>query len=382
MRRKTIGRQNRAVVLGIFGMALLALLAARPVSAADPGQVGGVTWHGYGELHYNNPKGSSVPGKDDPAQIDFHRLVWGLSYQWNDRISLHTELDFEHAFKEPELEFAYLDFLIRPEINVRAGVVLMPVGPRNERHEPPRFFSVERPYLQRTVIPTTWQEGGVGLFGTLGDDFNYRAYLVSGLDAKGFNAKDGIRKGRRAIGEAANEAFAWVGRLEYIGLPGLSLGTSVYHGGANQDPKSSDDIDVTLLEGDIRYTVSGLDFQAMYAQIDISHPEKITGAGVGEKIAGWNAEIAYHLRTLDPDTEQDLVPFVRWEQFNTQEAVPAAYPADPANDRSVFTIGLAYYPVPDVVIKADLETWEDEDSGVNDDGEKKKRFNLGIGYEF
>ncbi len=381
MGTKTNRRRNRTMIFGVFGLTMLALLAAWPVGVAEAGQPGTVTWHGYGELHYNDPKGSSVPGKDDPAQMDFHRMVWGMSYSWDERISLHAEVDFEHAAKEIELEFAYLDFLIRPEFNLRAGVVLMPVGPLNEFHEPPRFFSVERPYLQRTVIPTTWQEGGVGLFGTLGEDFNYRAYLVSGLDSKGFTAKDGIRKGRTNGGDAPNEKFAWVGRLEYIGVPGLSLGTSVYHGGANQDPTSDVDIDVTLLEGDIKYTRSGLDFQAMYAQIDIDNPDKIVGQTVGEKIAGWNVELAYHLSALDPDTQQDLVPFVRWESFNTQEATPAAaYAADPANDRKVFTVGLAYYPIPDVVVKADLETWEDADN--NDTGEEKRRFNLGLGYQF
>jgi hypothetical protein len=40
------------------------------------------------------------------------------------------------------------------------------------------------------------------------------------------------------------------------------------------------------------------------------------------------------------------------------------------------TAGLAYYPIPDVVLKADLESWED---GADNDG---NRFNLAVGYQF
>jgi len=342
----------------------------------------GLTWHGYGELHYNNPDGSSVPKDDAPAQVDLHRMVWGLSYQWNDRISLHTELDFEHAFKEPELEFAYLDFLVNPAFNVRAGVVLMPVGPLNEFHEPPLFYSVERPYVQRTLIPTTWQEGGVGAFGTF-SDFKYRAYVVSGLDGSGFSAANGIRGGRTGAGEAPSEGFAVTGRLEYIGVPGLTLGTSAYHGSADQTTDNSlDGVKVTLWEGDLRLRKAGFDLQAFYAQIGIGDAEQIVdGAGVpvgvGEKLMGHSIEVAYHLLPmLMKDTEQDVVPFLRWERFNTQEETPAAYTPDPKNDRSVFTYGVAYYPIPDVAVKADWQNWEDEA------GADESRFNLGLAYMF
>ncbi|MBI4715737.1 MAG: hypothetical protein HY760_07370, partial [Nitrospirae bacterium] len=68
--------------------------------------------------HYNLPEtGSSVPKSTDPNVMDFHRMVWGLSYRFDDRITLHTEVDFEHAATEIELEFAYLDFAIDPAFN-------------------------------------------------------------------------------------------------------------------------------------------------------------------------------------------------------------------------------------------------------------------------
>ena len=353
---------------------------------------GKLSFHGYGELHYNSSDaGSNVPSKDAPdsaARVDFHRMVWGLSYHYNDRISLHTEVDFEHAANEIELEFAYLDFLINPAINVRAGAMLMPVGPLNEFHEPPLFYSVERPYVQNAIIPTTWQEGGAGIYGAPLPGLKYRLYLVSGLNGDRFRASDGIRKGRGKVAGGENQPLsgdelAAVGRLEYTAVPGLTLGGSAYSGGANQEEDPDlDGVDVTIFEGDIRYRKFGLDLTGVYTQIDIDDAEKInakTGQLVGEKLVGWYVEGAYDiLRPLALQSEKRLMAFVRYEQINTQEEVPTGFTADPKNDRNVITYGLAYYPITSVAIKADVENWENE-AATNNDG---NRFNLGVAYMF
>ncbi len=378
MMQQTLWGSLIGIGIGIIAQTAWAL--EREPGASVPG-----SFHGYGELHYNNPEGSGVPGKDDPAQFDMHRTVFGWSYAWNDQISLHAEVDFEHSFKEPELEFAYLDYLMRPELNVRAGLMLMPVGPLNEFHEPPLFYSVERSYVNKFVIPTTWQEAGAGIFGSHAN-LQYRLYLVSGLNSKGFTAKDGIRKGRQHAAEAPSEEIAAVGRIEYIGVPGLTAAASAYRGGANQD-KGTKDVGVGILEGDLRYKKSGFDLTAVWVQINIDHPENAvdeTGAltKVGKKIMGHSFEVAYHLLpVLLPGTTKDLVPFVRWERFNTQKETPAAYVADPKYDRKVVTAGFAYYPIPEVAMKADWERWEDQgtDPAAEHDG---TRVNLGLAYMF
>lgn len=357
---------------------------------------GKLSFHGYGELHYNSSKAdANVPaetGKDSAARIDFHRMVWGLSYHYNDRISLHTEVDFEHAANEIELEYAYLDFLINPAINIRAGSMLMPVGPLNEFHEPPLFYSVERPYVQNAIIPTTWQEGGAGIFGAPLPGLKYRLYLVSGLNGAKFRDSDGIRKGRGKVagGEVqplSGDELAVVGRLEYTALPGLTIGGSAYSGGANQEADPAlDGVEVTILEGDIRYRKSGFDLTGVYTQIEIDGAEKINSKNsltgnksIGEKLVGWYIEGAYDiLRPFALQSEKRLMAFVRYEQINTQDEVPSAFSANPKNDRQVTTFGVAYYPITDVALKADFERWENEAATDNDGN----RFNLAVTYMF
>ena len=349
-------------------------------------EAGRLSWHGYGELHYNNPKtASKVPKGSDPAAMDMHRMVWGLSYQFNDRISAHTEVDFEHAARDMELEFAYLDFAITPAFNFRAGSLLMPVGPLNEFHEPTLFYSVERPYVQAYIIPTTWQEGGAGVFGSLGG-LKYRVYLVSGLNAANFTPDQGLRKGRGKVNNAPSEDLAVVGRLEYVGLPGVDVGLSAYQGGANPNRNAAlTDADVGIWEADARLRFGGLDLRGVVATVAVDAADQISAVAsavapptprtIGSQMLGWYVEAGYDvLRVLGRD--QSLVPFVRYEAFDTQRSVPAGLTADPTNDRTVTTAGVAYYPIPDVAIKGDWEGWKD---GTGDRG---GRVNLGVGYQF
>ncbi len=333
--------------------------------------------HGYGELHYN------VPRDGGNSKMDLHRMVWGLSYEFSDRISLHTEVDFEHSAQEMELEFAYIDFLINPAVNVRGGLMLMPVGPLNEYHEPTLFYSVERPTVQKVIIPTTWQEGGAGIFGSPMEGFKYRIYVVSGLAGEGFRSKDGVRPGRGkgAGGEnkpQTGEKLAVVARLEYSPLAGLDFGASYYTGKVDQVNNIPGDPSVTMMEGDVRLRMSGVDVQALYAKVEIDEAGNINTAfskGVAEEMVGWYIELAYHLSHVT-QTSWDLVPFIRVEEANTQDVMPAGTSPDLQYNQEITTYGLAFFPHPQVAIKADFQNTEDEAGGDKD------QYNFALAYMF
>src|SRR5262249_37707728 len=147
---------------------------------------------GYMDFHVNRKSG-------EPWMPDLHRFVLLFGHSFSDRIKFWSEFEIEHALSEGgeasgevAVEQAYLDFLIKPYFNLRAGMVLTPIGILNERHEPPSFNGVERPFVETFIIPTTWRELGVGATGDLGRGFRYRAYLTSSLDARGFDAESGI----------------------------------------------------------------------------------------------------------------------------------------------------------------------------------------------
>ena len=386
--------KQRAVV------ALVALLAAGwavpPATARADEDEGSSTqklhFHGYGELHFNIPgSGALVPDSGNPARADLHRMVWGMSYRFTDRISLHTEVDFEHAARDLELEYAYVDFMVNPWATIRGGAILMPIGNLNEFHEPPLFYSVERPYVQTYLIPTTWTEAGAGLVGEW-HGVRYRMYLTSGLNAdasggsaSGFSASQGIRGGRGKVNSAPSSGLAYAGRLEYVGIPGAIVGASAF---IQPDADQRDttltaagaDPGVRLFEGDVRVRKAGFDIQGTVVHTRIKDAgtlNTVLATDIGEVHFGWYVEGAYHLlQLLSPDSEQDLVPFVRYERFDTQAKMPAGFTADPANNREVITAGISYLPIPQVAIKVDHESWKD---GADDHG---YRTNLGLAWMF
>ena len=65
---------------------------------------------------------------------------------------------------------------------MRLGHIIVPVGLLNAHHEPLNFFTVYRPEGEGTILPSTWHDTGLSLWGRAGD-FLYEAMVVAGLDA-------------------------------------------------------------------------------------------------------------------------------------------------------------------------------------------------------
>src|SRR3989304_5634713 len=155
---------NRGVIQAATLLAALVVSLAPSTGMAGDGEDGSLEIHGYGEVHYNNPELGTL-SSEAGSVLDFHRFVLGWEYVFNEKLRLDGEIDFEHAATEIELEYAFIEYDLAPTVALRVGSLLVPGGPLNEVHEPPLFYSVERPYVQRYIIPTTWQENGLGVAG-------------------------------------------------------------------------------------------------------------------------------------------------------------------------------------------------------------------------
>lgn len=338
-------------------------------------------FHGYGEVHYQFPDENTavVRGADE---FDVHRLVFGWGYEFTDSVRFDAEIDFEHAADEIELEYAQLEADICDGVSLRAGSLLMPMGPLNEFHEPPNYYSVDRPYVQRSILPTTWQEIGAGLAGqALDGTLAFRAYVVNGLKAEDFTAKDGIRGGRQKGIQAEANDIAGVARIEYAAMQNIKIGVSGYYGGADQDVAGLSRVAVGIVEADLHLRQGPFEFTALYARTGIHNADNVsalTGLTIGDEQYGWYAEGAYHMGEclFGENSEKDLVVFGRRERFDTQHSVASGFTANPIYDRGVWTFGAAYFPVRKVAVKADCEIIRDAA------GNDLSRVNLGIGWMF
>jgi len=370
--------------------ALLACLAASPARAQSTesttdrpaGPLSSLS--GYMDLQYVNPSNGD-------AFIDFRRFVLLFAHRFSDRIRFISELEVEHAIVEGgeekgelELEQAYLDFLVDRRFNVRAGQLLVPVGIINERHEPPVYYGVHRPFVDTFIIPTTWFDVGAGVFGDLGKGWRYRAYVMPPLNAAEFSAGEGLADSSQQGSRSVVRHWAGTGRVEYLGVPRTTLGASIWSGRSatgslNLDPR------VTLIEADGRGRIGRLELRGEYAQVFIDQADELNRLralreGVDPNIAsqmlGFYVEAAHPI--LPYPSPREVVGFVRYEKFDTQYKMPPGYLPIGAFKGSAWIGGISYFPDPDVVVKVDYTVGGNDSSVVA----APKAFSVGLGWWF
>jgi hypothetical protein len=314
---------------------------------------------------------------DKGAKLDraeMLRAILYVGYKFSDSIVFNSEIEFEHA-NEAYVEMATLDFLLHENFNLRAGLLLAPMGLTNELHEPTLFHGNDRPLVERQVIPSTWREMGAGVFGSLTDKVDYKLYVMNGFNGADFT-EQGLRKGRQKGSKANADDWALVGRLDYEPILGLNLGGSFYLGDSGQrlvtDVAGKEyDVFTQIYEVHAQYKYKGLELKALGTQVKIDDTEVIqalTTENVPDEIVGYYGEIAYDvLPHIIKGTDQYLAPFFRYEDLNYS-----------GNDQEVtlMVFGISYKPIPNVVLKADYSNYEMEKGVIADE------LNIGLGYIF
>jgi hypothetical protein len=372
-----------AVLLG--GAAFVSPGRATAQDATPPPVERATALSGYMEFHFNKPE------RDD-GRLDFHRFVLLVTHRFSDRIRFVGELELEHALVEGleeagelELEQAYVDFLLSRRFNVRAGMMLMPIGIINERHEPPIYYGVERPFVDTVIVPTTWFEVGAGIHGELGRGWRYRAFVASPLDASEFSAEEGIRGGLQKGSETNIGRPAVTGRLEYAGVRGLTTGVGVWTGRSGFAFRPRFDVPVTVTEADARYSRDRLELRGQFAHVRIDNAADLNDAlgraiGIDPNIAralrGFYGEAGY--RVISGASFGDVGLFARYENFDTQFRMPAGYLPLKSLDRDAIVTGFTYWPDPDVAVKFDYSVVRSRSSTIK----APNSLNLGLGWWF
>ena len=346
----------------------------------------GVSIGGYGEALYVDPSDRLDDGSPsgETASADLLRAVLYFGYKFDDRFLFNSEIEYEHAVAGEEaagevaVEFAYVDYKPSPRLGARGGLLLVPMGFINELHEPPIFFGGQRPEVERFIIPTTWREIGLGLYGDAGP-VSWRAYLVTGLEAVGFTGSSGIRGGRQEGSEAVAEDLALTGRVDWVPTPGLLLGLSGFAGDAAQGTAGVDRARVIMWDAHAEWNWKGLHLRGLFVRTrldDAFAVGTVTGEAVGSQMNGYYGEAACNVLAMSPSTQQELSPFFRYEAYDTQAEMPSGSSADSGNDRSVRAWGLRYRPIPNVAIKADyLDRGDSADTATDS-------FQLALGWLF
>ena len=155
----------------------------------------------------------------------------------------------------------------------------------------------------------------------------------------------GIREGRQEGSLAMAHDFALTGRLDFIGVNGVLVGASFFTGcsGQGRTTASGETVcgrtTVWDLHADFRWR-GALPARARRAARRSPTPAAINelnglsgDEGVGSRQSGWYAEAGFDVLTLVPRTKLSLTPFMRYEEWDTQAAVPDGFSGDPGERR-------------------------------------------------
>ncbi len=322
------------------------------------GSAGKTTVGGYGEMHYNNLKGSG--GGSDLQEIDFHRAVLFVGHEFDEKTRFFMEWDLEHAFTM-ELEQAFLEFDLGENTQVATGVILMPFGILNETHEPTTFYGVDRSPVASNIIPSTWREGGVAVAGKLSDSVSYDVFVTTGLKldpAKNY----AVRSGRKGVSKAPAKNLAYSGRITWNGVPGLQVSASYLMQSDAGQGVVANVSGSKLFSTALSWQKSNFQLRAAYAawNIDGSAPAAI-GA---DKQNGFYIEPSYKVTPK-------IGVFTRYNHWDNQAGNGTTNSAKKQID-----VGMNYWPHEDVVLKLHYQTQD------NADGKNQNGLNMGIGYQF
>jgi hypothetical protein len=325
---------------------------------------------GYGQLK------AEVDMRYNVANASLTRNVLFFGHKFNKRIAFFSEMELEDAkvvggspSGEISMEQLFLKFGLNNDIYLTAGLFIPRIGIVNENHLPTTFNGNDRPFLESLLIPSTWREIGIGIYGRSRriPGLNYSAAVMNGLNAKGFGGGNGIREGRFEGNNATASNLAVTGSLLYY-RSNFRMQASAYYGGSTGLVKRVADslqlnsgifgTPVFLTEANVQYqSPKGFEFKVLGVMSTIPDAASINRAYANNtpgQMWGAYAEIGYNiLKAFNPSTERNLTLFARAETMDLNAEVPVNGIHDPSQNKQFITTGLTYMPVRGVVVKLD-----------------------------
>ncbi|MCR5851445.1 MAG: hypothetical protein K6G92_12185 [Bacteroidaceae bacterium] len=307
------------------------------------------------------------------GRFDLPHICLNIGYDFGKGWSMGSEIEFEHggtgsaveieaeeageyeAEVEKGGEVNIEQFWINKafwdgKFNVKAGEIIVPVGYSNAYHEPNQFFTCYRPEGEATIMPNTWHQVGLSLWGKV-KNWRYEAQFLSGLNSESFTAENFVHYGVTSPYEfkVANN-FAGAARVDYYftekrGAQWLRVGLSGYYGytfrNTLRTPGSQYDdvtgalgivaLDFTLnrwnwiVRGNIDYAhFSDADEISAYNQANWTHHKYQDGnphhyTNIGSSAVAYAIEAGYDIFFQIPKLKdkEKLLLFGRFEHYNT-----------------------------------------------------------------
>jgi hypothetical protein len=365
-----------------------------------------LTLGGYGEavmsrLFYSNnykrySDASTYADAEGYGQFDLPHVVFYIGYDFGDGWSMGSEIEFEHGGTESAIEIeaeetgeyeseierggevALEQFWIQKKftnaLNLKMGHIIVPVGLTNQYHMPTEFFTVYRPEGESTILPCTWHETGISLWGRL-KNWRYEVQFLAGLDANRFGADRWIAGGSGSPYEfKLASAYAGVIRIDLYALPGFRWGVSGYRGNSAANTLEPDKY--KGLSGTVSIGTMDFHYESNYwiarGNLDFGHltdSEALTIANnnsrqdspspktaIASEAMCTGIEVGYNLFSLFKENRvsgKTLFLFGRYDYYDSMFRTEGSVVDNECWGRQRIAGGINYYPIKNLVIKAE-----------------------------
>lgn len=366
-----------------------------------------LTLGGYGEAAYTRnffsdnvyrySRPAEYAGDPSHGRFDIPHAVVYIGYDFGKGWSMQTEIEFEHTgtgsavekeFTEAgeweseiekggelELEQFWIQKSFSPALNVRAGHLVVPVGGLNYAHEPLNYFTVYRPEGEYTLLPSTWHDTGISLWGRT-EQWRYELLVTAGLDGFMFDRDHFVHYGAKSPYEyrVANQ-LGYAARVDNFSVKGLRIGLSAFYGRAMHNAYPNDLHNTRYADVKGRTLITALDFaykggrfvlrgNADYGYVgdaatlstikrnlsSNNAPYKKTPVGRQALAAG--LEAGYDIFPWFGVTESQFFLFARYEYYDSY--IPAADQQDyPYTDKQRLAVGFNWFPIPEIAVKGE-----------------------------
>ncbi len=304
------------------------------------------------------------------------RNVLFIGHRFSNKISFFSELEIEDAkvvggkaSGEISMEQLFLKFNVNRNNYIVGGLFIPRIGIINENHLPTTFNSNDRPYVEQLVIPSTWRELGIGVYGQIPalPGLNYSAALMNGLSSAAFKQGTGINDGKFEGSNASASNLAVTGALLYY-THHFRIQASTYYGGsAGLSQKQGDSLHldygafgtpVSLSEINVQYNgPKGFHFKALGTYVSIKDADRINLAyanNTPSAMYGYYAEAGYNLFQLfEKIRTKSLLLFARYEAMNLNANLPKNGVEDGLQQKQYIVVGLHFQPLKGVSVKLD-----------------------------
>lgn len=423
-----IGKSTCSLLL--FGMTFQVLAQGND---SVPARKSRLTLGGYGEAVYTRnfysdnmfrySHSEQYKESKGHGRVDLPHVVIMIGYDFGKGWSMGSEIEFEHGGVESAIEIeaeetgefekeierggevALEQFWIQKSFghafNIKAGHIIVPVGLTNNQHLPTQFFTVYRSEGENTIMPCTWHETGISVWGKVGD-WRYEAMIIPALNSSMFNHSGWIHDGSASAFEfkVANNLAGAI-RFDNYSVPGLRMGVSGYIGNSfqndivrNEKSTKYKGVKGTVVIGtfDFDYKKYNWIVRGNFDYGHLSDAGKISAYNgdlsnsasapyphtlVGESAMAGGVEAGYDLFSQISklkEKKHKLYLFGRYEYYDSYNPSQGAIDYLWASKHRM-AVGINYFPMKEIVVKAEYSK-RFLKSGYIDE----PSFSLGIAY--